>query len=214
MSWIVSLPKRCPHAKYSLKPLEYVRNYTSVHTECIKVLSRDRQVGRRDIRSLAAAAVPSLPFLFSTLCSLFLSLPPLPLLSLSLFHFLAKEQNFLSIRMCLYILIYILYICTYDCTAMYTITAECPGKFDIIKENKKSLNNDTLILLNNFLISSLCGFVIVQNWFWKWFATREMIVNLIHNSGAIYKSRNWRTTRWNTMVHFCRTFFRTSFLAG
>lgn len=65
--------------------------------------------------------------------------------------------------MCLYILIYILYICTYDCTAMYTITAECPGKFDIIKENKKSLNNDTLILLNNFLISSLCGFVIVQN---------------------------------------------------
>lgn len=66
-------------------------------------------------------------------------------------------------------------------------------------------------MLNNFLIS-LCGFIITQNWFWKWF-TRDMIVNLIHNSGTIYKSRNWRTTWWNILVHFCCTFFGTSFLA-
>lgn len=62
-SRIFSLPKHYARAEYSPKQLKYVRNCTSVRTEGIKVLSRDRQVGRRDIRSLAAAAIPLFPFL-------------------------------------------------------------------------------------------------------------------------------------------------------
>jgi len=92
MSWIVSLLKRYAHAKYSPKLLKYIRNYTSVHTECIKVLSRDRQVGRRNIRSLAAAAVSLFPFL-----SLFYLSP----------FSLAKEQNFFSIHICIFLYIYV-----------------------------------------------------------------------------------------------------------
>lgn len=68
------------------KQLKYVRNYTSVSTEGIKVLSRDRQVGRRDIRSLAAAAIPLFPFLVES----FLLFPA----SLSFL----RQRNFLSIR--------------------------------------------------------------------------------------------------------------------
>lgn len=70
--------KHYARAEYSPKPLEYVRNYTSVRTEGIKVLSRDRQVGRRDIRSLAAAAIPLFPFLvdsFLPFSLFFVSLP-------------------------------------------------------------------------------------------------------------------------------------------
>lgn len=62
-SRIFSLPKYYARAEYSPKQLKYVRNCTSVRTEGIKVLSRDRQVGRRDIRSLAATAIPLFPFL-------------------------------------------------------------------------------------------------------------------------------------------------------
>jgi len=67
-------------------------------------------------------------------------------------------------------------------------------------------------LLNSFLILSFCGFIIAL-WFWKWFATCGMIVNLINNSRTIYKCRNLRNHAIkNTMLHFCRTFFGTRFL--
>lgn len=86
-SWIISLPKHCARAKYTRqKPLEYVRNCTSVRTEGIKVLSRDRQLGRRDIRSLAAAAIPLFPSLSD---SFFLPFSP----SLSF----PRQRNFLPI---------------------------------------------------------------------------------------------------------------------
>lgn len=85
-SWIFSLPKHYARAEYSPKQLKYVRNCTSVRTEDIKVLSRDRQVGRRDIRSLAAAAIPLFPFLVESFLLFFL------------FRFLAKEISFLYVR--------------------------------------------------------------------------------------------------------------------
>lgn len=82
MSWIVT--ETC---EQSPKTLEYVRNYTSVRAKGIKVLSRGRQVGRRDIRSLVVVA-------FAFLSSISLFYPFLSFLSKN------NESLFLYIRIC------------------------------------------------------------------------------------------------------------------
>jgi len=53
---------------------------------------------------------------------------------------------------------------------------------------------------------------ILSLWFWKWFATYRMIVNLLHNSRTIHKCRHLQNCAIkNTMLHFCRIFFGTRF---
>lgn len=84
MSWIVT--ETC---EQSPKTLEYVRNYTSVRAKGIKVLSRGRQVGRRDIRSLVVVA-------FAFLSSISLSF-------IHFFHSLAKTTKVSS-----YIYVYVI----------------------------------------------------------------------------------------------------------